>query len=89
MRIRFWLFVSCAAAHFTVYVALDWWLASGGGADAAFYAARLLGAPLTRPVSDLLERSWMPLYNSLLWGFGLERGAALWRHRRGSSRASG
>ena len=82
MRIRFWLFVLLAAAHFAVYLSLDWWLASQDGSAAAFYAARLLGAPLTRPVEDLLERSWMPLYNALLWGFGLERGMALWRYHR-------
>jgi|GEM_PF-3258821 hypothetical protein len=89
MRIRFWLFMLLAITHFAAYLCLDAWLylnfPGDRGSALLWNFARLLGAPLTHPVADLeFGVNLAPVYNSLLWGFGLERGAALWRARHRS-----
>jgi len=97
MRIRFWLLAGFTLAHLVGYATLGqaavWSYDRLGAAPAELedsavrILAHLLAQPFAGPILTIGEGEWhRPLLNSLVWGFGLERGVTLWRHRPASRR---
>lgn len=101
MRIGFWLLAALMTVHLLAYASvgqaafhsfgLDPTPSPAGPVDALVrFAAHLLAQPFAGPVWSIGEGEWhRPLLNSLVWGFGLERGWAIVTFRTRNQRGGG